>query len=154
MKTLLLALIPKLVGLTLSASHPVTVRASTAADHIAAALAAEGVPEAARAAWSYRAFVMAYYESSWTVSALGDGGAACGYLQVTTPEKWLKGATCASVRTDGVAGMRVGIAVMRMLIDRCGSVKAGLTAYATDGACHPWVAKEIVRRCAMVPEAC
>jgi len=151
MKTILLALLPALTGLPSSAlpsSHPFVVRASSAADDLVRALDAEGVPEGPeRLTWARRAFVWAYFESAYQTDALGDGGKSCGVMQVTkTGLDLLKGATCESVRKDRVQGFRVGLRTMKVLIDKCGSVEAGLGAYATNGECKKGVTIGLVMR--------
>ena len=156
MKALLLAMLPALTGIPASSlppSHPFSVRASSAADDLIAALAAEGVPEGAeRDTWARRAWTWGVFESALTRDALGDGGVACGYLQVVNPGLWLKDATCTSVRKDGVAGWRVGLRVMKHLIDRCGSVRSGLTSYATGKDCPTWTIGLVVRRMKLARE--
>ena len=151
----LLLLVPALVGMPLPTGHPFSARARGAAEDVIAAVETpeDGIPALERATWARRAFIWGYYESAFTTAASGDGGASCGVLQVTTPERWLTGATCARVKADRVLGFRVGITVMRMLVTKCGSVRAGLTAYATDGACHPWTLALVERRLRMELEA-
>jgi hypothetical protein len=147
LRAALLALLPALLGTpALPASHPFNVRANAAADDLIAAMVAEGIPEGDRETWGRRAFVWSFYESAFTRDALGDAGASCGYMQVSTPGKWLKDATCDSVRKDGVAGYRVGLRVMKLLIDKCGSVRAGLNAYATNGECKTYTIGLVLRR--------
>ena len=153
MKQLFLALLPALTGLpALSPTHPFMVRADRAADHLIEAMEREGIPEGHRALWGKRAFVWAYGESGLTVDALGDAGASCGYLQAQTPGKWLTGATCDSVRKDGVQGFRVGLRLMKMLIDKCGSVRSGLSNYATGVECPKWTAAIVVKRMKLAGE--
>lgn len=139
---------------TLPATHPFMVRASGAYDDIQAALAADDVPLAARPLWTRRAFTWSYYESSFVTAAVGDNGKSLGVMQVQTPEKWLKGATRELVLKDRVMGYRVGMAVMKQLIDKCGSVRVGLTAYATDGACHDWKLPVVTHRCKIAKDEC
>ena len=67
--------------------------------------------------------------------------------------EWLPaGWTCAALRKDRVLGWRAGIRIMRRLIDKCGSVKSGLTAFATDGACHTWTPAIVVYRMKLAGE--
>lgn len=151
MKALLLALLPLLTHLPSSAlpsSHPFVMRASSAADDLAQALEEEKAGEGSidRATWTRLVFVWAYHESAFYTDAVGDGGASVGVMQVQTPEKWLAGATREKVLKDRVLGFRVGIRVMRELVKKCGSLRAGLTAYATDGSCKTWTLPLVTRR--------
>ncbi len=94
-------------------------------------------------------FVWSGYESSWYASPPGDNdkGAACGIMQIHTPEKWVPGATCEKVRASAHLGYVVGLTVIRQLEAKCGSLVAGLTAYSTDGACHNYVLPLVRKRC-------
>jgi len=156
MKAILLAMLPALTGFpstVLTPSHPFSIRASSAADDLIAAVAAEGIPEGDRATWTRRAWVWAYYESAFTTDALGDAGASCGVLQVNAPEKWIAGATCDAVRKDRVLGFRVGLRLMKHLIDKCGSVRSGLTSYATGKDCPTYTIGLVVRRMKIAGES-
>lgn len=162
MKAVLLALAARLIALAipgssaLPPSHPISVRADGAADDLVTAtlLEAEHEPALVRAAW-----VWSFYESSWWANPKGsnDKGGACGVMQVHVaavvsagwvPSDW----TCAALRKDRVLGYRAGLRVLRRLVDRCGSLRAGLTAYSTTGACPvpgtPPI-RVIVERCAV-----
>lgn len=153
-----LALAAKLVGLPLAESHPVSQRALAAYEDVLAAEDKLSVPAGERARWADRLFVWSYYESSWLANPPGsnDDGRACGVLQVhvgelppgVLPPKW----TCARVREDRVLGYEAGALLMRHLIVKCGSVEAGLTAYATDGACHTYVLPLARRRIQLAGE--
>lgn len=90
-------------------------------------------------AWSWR-------ESRWNACAIGDGGRSVSLMQVN--RMWL--AKGEVVHCDARAGFRVGLRVMRQLVLSCGSVRRGLSAYAT-GVCKPSPrAIEIVTaRCAL-----
>lgn len=141
----LLDFLPKMTkSPPLPPTHPFMIRASKAADDLFEALRADNVPD--RYTWAWRAWVWAFHESSLTPSALGDAGKSCGYLQVSNPEKVLSGATCDKVRKDGVLGFRVGMGLMKMLIDRCGSVSSALTMYATGQECPTWTLPLVIRR--------
>jgi len=102
-----------------------------------------------RETWARIMFVFAYYEASWYASPKGsnDEGRACGVLQVHNPEKYVTGYDCKSVRGSLEKGFDVGLALMMRLEKQCGSKKAALTAYATDGACHNWTLPLVVKRC-------
>ena len=150
-KEAMLATLPRLTGLpALPPTHPFMVRASKAADDLLAALAADDVPD--RDTWAWRGWVWSYHESAFTPDALGDNGASCGYLQVSMPHKVIEGATCEKVRKDGVLGMRVGLGLMKRLIDKCGSVRKGLTSYATGKDCPGWTLPLVERRMKLAGE--
>lgn len=76
-----------------------------------------------------------------------DKGAACGPMQVHTPEKFVTGATCSKVRADYRLGVLVGVTLIDRLWTQCGSLAGALTAYSTDGKCHTWVLPIVTRRC-------
>lgn len=156
-KALLLAMLPTITGYSpalLPPSSPFMVRASSAADDLLEALQREGVPEGPeRDVWARRAWTWAYFESAYTTDALGDAGKSCGVMQVTsTGLALLKGATCESVRKNRVEGFRVGLRTMKERIDACGSVRSGLTAYATDGSCKAWTIGLVLRRMKLAGE--
>lgn len=153
-KESLLASLPRLTGLPkLPEKHPFMVRASQAADHLLAALVADGIEHLSdRDTWAWRGWVWAFHESALTQDALGDNGASCGYMQVMTPEKVLTGATCEKVRKDGVLGFRVGLGLMKRLIDKCGSVRSGLTNYATGKDCPTWTIQLVTKRMKLAGE--
>ena len=111
---------------------------------------AQGFPADRREQLARIAFVFQAGESGFVGNPKGsnDQGAACGPMQVHTPEKWLPGATCAKVRADYKLGVQVGMTLMNMLWDKCGGPAAALTAYATNGQCPgTWVLPLVQRRC-------
>ena len=102
-------------------------------------------------AWSAR-------ESGGNVGALGDCApgkrtvATCrSFGRMQTNALWLStlDLSPADVLEDGRLALRSGLAVMRTLRDRCGSVRAGLRAYAS-GSCAgtPRARALVVSRCA------
>lgn len=133
----ILALVSTLVGTKVSNVHPAYVRAETALDSVEIALRQEGLEGPELEAWALRLWGWSYWESSWYPSPPGDndGGRACGVLQVHEPGALLPGATCAAVRKDLVLGYRVGYRALRKFVTLCGSIDAGLGAYAT-GMCR------------------
>lgn len=76
--------------------------------------------------------VWAARESAGRADAVGDAGQACGVLQLHPVARG--GATCAELRASRRLGLRRGLAWMRALSARCGSVVGGLRAYAS-GRC-------------------
>lgn len=159
LKTLLLALVSILLrhgglpeGTKLPESDPLMIRAT------ANAVAIEVVTEKLvknpieRETWARIAFVFGYFEASWLSNPAGsnDNGAACGVMQVHTPEKFVPGATCAAVRKSLALGYEVGLTLMLQLEAQCGSKAAALTAFATNGTCPKgWTLPIIKRRCKM-----
>lgn len=111
----------------------------------------EAFPFERREALARVAFVFQGGESGFQANPKGsnDKGAACGAMQVHTPEKFVAGATCAKVRADYRLGVVAGVTIINMLWDRCGSLSGALTAYATDGTtCHKgWVLPLVSKRC-------
>lgn len=89
--------------------------------------------------------VFAWEESRFRASALGDSGRACGVLQLH--EQARAGHSCAAVRADRRLGLRLGLAWMRRMAVQCGSLEAGLRAYAS-GSCTGARAL-VARRCAL-----
>ena len=104
------------------------------------------------------AYVFALKEGNCEASPRGfnDDGAACGVMQTHTPEKILDGATCAKVRADRKLGIRVGVTLMLRKEAECGSLRAGLTAYATSGACPAkgWTIGLVLKRCELAGGVC
>lgn len=144
MKAILLALVPIILqtmgvpkSVQLHDTHPVMVRVASCADDVVEVCSL--LPESTRTVWCSVTFMMAMKEGNCYASPPGsnDNGAACGPLQVHNPEKEIKGATCEKVRADRKLGLRVGMVRMIRLSKECGSVGAGLTAFATYGACPP-----------------
>jgi len=97
-------------------------------------------------------------ESGGNVAALGDCApgkrtvATCrSFGRMQTSALWLGTLNLApaDVLEDGRLALRAGLSVMRTLRDRCGSVRAGLRAYAS-GACAgtPRARVLVVSRCA------
>jgi hypothetical protein len=159
MKTILLSFlfgiletmgVPKTVKLP--DSHPVIVRATSCADDVVEVCSL--LPEYQRSVWCPVTFMMAMKEGNCYASPPGfnDQNRACGPLQIHNPELEIAGATCAKVRADRKLGLRVGMARMIRLSKECGSIGAGLTAYATYGACPQkgWVLHEIRKRLKLV----
>jgi hypothetical protein len=160
MKALILALAPVLIHFTLPASNPVMIRADKATDAIMTALDQNGVKDdATKLQRGKRMFVWSYYESSWYADPKGynDKGKACGVgqIHVESVKDWLPADwTCEKLRKDMVVSYRAMDIVMERLIKKCGSVRAGLVAYATDGACHDWYLPVVKQRCKLSGDAC
>jgi hypothetical protein len=76
--------------------------------------------------------VWAWKEAAYRANAIGDGGKACGVLQLHAIAR--AGHTCAELTADRRLALRVGLAWMRQMRDTCGSVRRGLLAYAS-GSC-------------------
>jgi hypothetical protein len=92
--------------------------------------------------------VFAWKESAWRADVTGDHGAACGVLQLHNVAR--AGVSCAAIRADRRLGLRVGLAFMRDLRDRCGSVRAGLRAFASGTCAGSIRARELVaHRCSL-----
>lgn len=111
---------------------------------------AQGFPLERREPLARVAFVFQAAESGFVGNPKGsnDQGAACGPMQVHTPEKFVPGATCAKVRADYKLGVLVGMTLMNQLWDKCGGLAAALTAYATNGQCPgSWTLPLVTRRC-------
>lgn len=88
----------------------------------------------------------------WTIresagqSVMGDHGAACGALQLH--ELARQGVPCASMLADRRVALRAGLSWMRAMRDRCGSVAAGLRAFASGTCAGTPRARDLVRvRC-------
>ena len=72
---------------------------------------------------------------------------AIGPMQTWDPERWLEGATPAKVVADRVLGYRVGLAIFRRAMEKCGSnVRAALGFYASGKACG-FAADLVAQRC-------
>jgi hypothetical protein len=88
--------------------------------------------------------VWAARESAGQVAIMGDCSdpkkksvdTCRSFGRMQTSKQWLMllGLTTESVMLDGRESLRAGLAVMRRLRDQCGSVRAGLRAYAS-GSC-------------------
>lgn len=90
----------------------------------------------------------------WTVresagqSVLGDKGAACGALQLHEVAR--QGVTCEAMLADRRVALAAGLSWMRRMRDACGSVPAGLRAYASGTCAGTPRARDLVRvRCAL-----
>lgn len=153
-KAEILKRLPLIYRADLPADHPAVKRAQGALADAYAALALEGEPQIDL--WARRIWGWSGYESNFFTSpkGLNDHGSACGVLQAHTPQKFLEGATCEAVRKDRVLGYRVGYRIMKDRITVCKSVKRGLGAYATDGACHEWVPALVIARCKIIGDDC
>lgn len=73
--------------------------------------------------------VWSFYESSFVPEAIGDGGKACGLLQVHANAK-----RCRELTRSAYEGMDAGATMLDGLIATCGSLRSALGAYAT-GQC-------------------
>lgn len=137
----LLALATTLAGATVPAE---TLRA--AVDDVQAVAESEEPLLSTREQTARLLVVWSWKESAWRTNAIGDGGAACGALQLHAIAR--NGHSCAALRADRRLALRVGLAWMRRMRDVCGSVTGGLRAFAS-GTCHGSVrARELVRwRC-------
>ena len=161
MKPALFALAKALValafGTTLPASHPLFARADAGAEAVAAEV--PGVYGDLSAAEQERrgrvAMVFGFHEAAWLANPPGsnDKGGACGWGQVHL-DAFPKGTfpaemTCAAIRSDLRTSVRAHLIAMRYFEDKCGSLRAGLTAYATTGACPKagYTIKLVARRC-------
>lgn len=82
------------------------------------------------------------WESGGDEKAVGDAGRSCGAGQV---QPHLVGTTCAALTSSRRFAIRVTVVLMRELVRRCGSVRAGLGAYA-GGTCGAR-AELVARRC-------
>lgn len=82
-------------------------------------------------------------ESALRADAVGDGGRSFGVLQVS--RQWLDGHAPAEVLASRRLGLSLGLAVMRVAIAKCGSVRGGLGLYAS-GKCSG-APSLVARRC-------
>ena len=93
------------------------------------------------AVWTYR--------ESAGQSVLGDHGAACGAMQLHALAR--QGVTCEAMLTDRRVALAAGLSWMRHMRDVCGSVPAGLRAYASGSCAGTPRARDLVRaRCALI----
>lgn len=124
-------------------------RVTGAASDLQTALARHPWPEAVQERRARLVLVMGWYEGAWQASPPGsnDSGRACGVMQVHSPQWDIAGATCEAVRADRVLGFEVGIVRLQTLEARCGSIAAGLAAYATDGRCGKQLGAAMSWRC-------
>lgn len=153
-KVEILKRLPLIYRTTLPDDHPAVVRARAALADAYTALALEGEPQIDL--WARRIWGWSGYESSFYTDPKGsnDKGAAVGVCQVHQPELYVAGITAAMVRKDRVLGYRVCYRVMKKLIVSCKSVKRGLGAFATDGACHDWIPTLVLARCKSIGDVC
>jgi len=115
-------------------THPLMVRAASCANDVVEIT--NLLPEYSRTTWKPILYVFALKEGNCYANPPGsnDDGAACGVCQAHDPHKVIPGATCEKVRADRKLGLRVGLALMLQWSKECGSIGAGLSAYAT-GSC-------------------
>jgi hypothetical protein len=164
MKAALFAVAVHLLDLAFPKAHlPPTHALVTRADEAAEVVAAE-VPEVygdfSQAEQEKRgrvAIVMGYFEAGWQANPKGsnDMGTACGFGQVHI-ELFPKGTfppemTCTAIRSNLRTSVRAHLIAMRFFETKCGSLRAGLTAYATKGECPSsgWTIPLIIKRCAL-----
>lgn len=90
----------------------------------------------------------------WTIresagqAIMGDHGAACGAMQLH--ELARQGVPCAAMLADRRVALRAGLSWMRAMRDQCGSVAAGLRAFASGTCAGTPRARDLVRvRCAL-----
>lgn len=106
-------------------------------------------PDFARYRMAALLVTFAFYESSFDSQASGDGGKACGLMQVH-PKR--NGATCKQMQESAWVAMDEGARVIDESIKQCGSLHSALGAYVS-GRCG--VAMDIVRqRCARSHGGC
>ena len=163
MKTLLLTLALHLLALALPgqhlpATHPIMVRANAAAKAISekTVLVYADLPLAEQEKRARVAFTWAFHESGWQANPKGsnDQGSAAGILQIhvaSVPKGVLPdGFTPAALRADVAVGAEAGLRVIRHLEEKCGSLRAAMTAFSTNGACPAkgWTVGLVTRRCA------
>lgn len=135
--------------------HPLMVRASSCIDDIDEVV--KEFPAEVREPLARLTFVVAEKEGACLANPVGhnDAGHACGVMQVWYPWWEVPGVTCADVRRDRKLGLRVGMRRLFRLYRKCGGWGAGLTAYATNGACTgKWVLPLAKERCALAGVAC
>jgi hypothetical protein len=94
--------------------------------------------------------VFAWKESAFRMGAVGDGGRSIGLLQMNrghlTPEEQYR------VLTDRRFALQKGLAFMAEMVSRCGSLRGGLSAYAT-GSCR-MAPKLVEHRCKQAGVRC
>jgi hypothetical protein len=146
----LLLLIPAISLMLGAPTVPGPLRARAEAAAKITVDVAQSFPLERREQLARMAYVFQAAESGFVADPKGsnDQGAACGAMQVHTPYKFVEGATCAKVRADYRLGVLVGMTLMNLLWDKCGSPAAALTAYSTNGQCPgTWVLPVVSRRC-------
>ena len=78
--------------------------------------------------------VWAWHESSGRADAIGDGGRACGVMQLHDVAR--QGTPCAEILRDRRLGLRLGLRWIARSVEVCrGNVTRGLAAYAS-GSCY------------------
>lgn len=96
--------------------------------------------------------VQGWHESRWRADALGDGGKACGVVQIHRGMIPPGFGTCDDLRRDRRLGFAAGRALLRGLIERCKGVRPGIGAYFT-GKCGG-APKMIAARCHEAGDVC
>lgn len=87
----------------------------------------------------------AWYESSGLAHVMGDGGQACGVLQLHPMARY--GRPCDLILGDRRLGLALGLRFMRDASARCGgSVRAGLVAFASGKCSGVPIAERLVDR--------
>lgn len=99
-------------------------------------------PEAAQEKLVRLLVAWSYWESTWDHKAVGDAGRSCGIMQVGAITA---GRTCKELTASPAAGYTAGLTHMRYLVNRCGSLRSALGAYAS-GKCGS-VQSLVTRRC-------
>jgi hypothetical protein len=126
----------QLLPLILSLGCPLP-RAEGLAEDVAAVVASERplfVGADAKRRTARLLAVWAWHESSGRADAVGDGGRACGVMQLHGQARG--GVPCERILRDRRLGLRLGLRYMRQAVTYCGgSVTAGLSAYAS-GICR------------------
>jgi hypothetical protein len=164
MKAILLALLTGILAtmgvpksVRLPDSHPSMVRYDACAADVVEVVSSMVPPERVGVIAPI-AYVFALKEGNCQANPKGDNdkGAACGVMQTHTPDLILPGATCEKVRADRKLGIRVGVTLMLAKEAECGSMRAGLTAYATNGACPAkgWTINLVLERCKLAGGVC
>lgn len=158
LRTIVLALIASQLGpgIALPSTHWLPQRGEAAMLDAVAAVQAMKLSDADQERYARLAVVFGFYEGAWLASPRGsnDNGAACGVMQVWSPERILPGATCAKVRADRVLGFRVGLLTIQQLEARCGSLRKALNSYATGRDCPEYHIALVDKRCAMAGVSC
>jgi hypothetical protein len=111
-------------------------------DDVAAVVEVEAPLLDSREATGRLLVVWAWGESSWRTGALGDCSnpahrtvATCRSFGVLQMNRMWLGGEVEAVLSDRRLALRRGLALMRDLAGKCGSVRAGLRAYAS-GSCQ------------------
>lgn len=133
-------------------NHPVMLRAGSRASEIVEVVEAMVHDDKEREAWERGLFGWEFWESSWHVSPPGsnDQGAACGVLQIHSPENIVPGTTCSMLRKDSKLAVKVALTFLLEREKTCGSKAAAWTAFSWDGACHNTTINLVKGRCLYV----